>query len=178
MSRAICTGDWVRMYRQGIWQVYRVLAQPRAWDPGGDMRPRTTVFGKRITTDTFKQSFGESACDEAFVTPLAPRDLSRLQAMLERDLDLGAQFATYVPRPIDAIFNANVAIPAGQSSAAFAASIESRIPKDAWYEAGQIAEALAGLGLTNGRGATLQFVSPDHTARDGALIYRFAKTLG
>src|SRR5262245_18658867 len=109
---SVKVGDWVRMYDQGIWQVYRVLVEVKAWDPIESRGKRKVmVFGKRLINNAFKRSFSEGCCHISLIRQLSKEDRKRLQEFIAENARVYEQFVEYRPKPVDAIFNANISIP-------------------------------------------------------------------
>ena len=73
------TGEWVRIHKAGVWQVYRML-RVKCLDPVTQSKvERDILFVKRFVTNSFRKSFGQECC--------APELAKRLSASDEKKLD-------------------------------------------------------------------------------------------
>jgi hypothetical protein len=165
-------GDWVTTYQQGIWQVYRVLTYVSLDPSTGSEKPQSAVFAKRIVSRALKRAFSETCCAPAFVHELDESATMQLTAFIRDNDAVYQQFIGYRPKPLDAIYNARIAMP----PTADAAAVAALFPTDRLFTALEIEQHITDVGLDARRNRpawTAQFVSPDHACADGHLVFRF-----
>lgn len=177
-------GEWVKAYRQGIWQIHRILHTP------SEMRyslssPRVTssgitVFVRRFVDAKWRPAFTTECCDQSFVKPLSSEERTQLDDLLQ-DQRLRESFERYAPEPVDLIVNLRFGLSDRQRLDAFcahtlSASIASGMVMD---DVLQMLEAagLARFVSQNPTTATLQMVCLDHEMRDGEFVLRTCRVL-
>ena len=175
MADGFTIGDWVRIHKAGIWQVYRTLTI-KCLDPvDGAETTRQIVFSKRFLTNAFRKSLGQDCCAPQLVRPLSKQDQQELESFIANNKQHYDQFLAYTPKPIDIIFNARIAAPEGLS----AEQVQSAVTTDRKLAEPEIQPYLEQLGFRDGFPSwTVQFVSADHECgADGYLLYSFAHIL-
>ena len=175
MAAEFTVGDWVRIHKAGIWQVYRTLTI-KCLDPVD--RAETTrrmVFAKRFLTNAFRKSLGQDGCAPQLVRPLSRQDHQKLESFIAKNKQHYDDFLAYTPRPIDIIYNARIAAPEGLS----AEQVQETVATDRKLTEPEIQPYLEQLGFRDGFPCwTVQFVSADHECGDdGYLVYSLAQVL-
>jgi len=164
-------GDWVRSYGAGIWRIYRILECQNELSEPGDESVRQTVFVKRFVSNSFKRSFSEDSCSPFFVRRLDPEEQRALEDFIATNPKVYERFLAYEPKPVDAIYNASISIPADRN----AERVRQALVDLNLLSASEIVGELKRLGLSPATlpSWTAQFVSPKHELRQGHLLYSF-----
>lgn len=175
MEENIKIGDWVRSYGSGIWRAHRILELNDFDIQSQSYRSRTVVFSSRFVNDSYKRSFSTESCDSAFVYHLDPIEKEELESFIENNPELVAKFDAYKPKSIDAIYNANVNIPASGSQT----DLEEMLSTFQELNLEQLYNKLieSKIGSSGTKGWTAQFVSNNHKCCEGKLLYSFSKVL-
>lgn len=163
------SGDWIKSYSSGCWQVYRVISF-QTFDPVSQAAvTQVAVFSKRLWDAKKKPAFTQECCDVSFTKPLSARDADALASRLLNDEPLRTAFEQYVPAPIDAIYNARLTIPRGTTKSQIKKSLSAQA-----FTQPQLVAQLKKLGAWDPHGhVTAQFVSPNHEVQAGWLAYTF-----
>ncbi len=175
MIQTLSTGDWVRCYEPGIWQVYRISSY-LAWDPvSRSEKRRTSVFSKRCVNDAFKPAFRTDSCDASLVEPLDAATSNTLTDFLSDNVELHQAFRDYEPEPINLIHNARIGIPDGMT----AEDVTARLDNNLALRQSEIGDALrqAGFKLNVVPYWTAQFISRNYEIVDDHLVFRFLRVL-
>ncbi len=175
MNTKLKVGDWVTSYRQGIWQIYRVL-KCKEMDPLSHLAVlKTTIFSKRFVSPSFKRSFSQECCDPSFVKKLERKTQSKLKAFIKQNPALFKLFNEYVPKPVDNVYNARIGIPERKN----VEEIEALFSRERVFNELEIDPYLRSLGFDTEElpSWTAQFVSEDHSCRNGYLVYKFHSIL-
>jgi len=175
MESELKIGDWVRSYGSGIWRINRILELNDFDIPSQSYKPRTAIFSSRFVNDSFKRSFSTESCDSAFVSHLEPEEKEKLDSYIKQNQYLLSKFDAYKPKSIDAIYNANVNIPASRNQS----ELEENLAEFKSLNIEQLYSKLlsSGLGSSGSKGWTAQFVSKNHCSVGGKLVYSFSKVL-
>jgi hypothetical protein len=175
MEETIKIGDWVRSYGSGIWRVHRILELDDFDIQSQSYKPRTIVFSSRFVNDSYKRSFSTESCDLAFVYHLETHEKEELESFIESNPELVAKFDAYKPKSIDAIYNANINIPASGSST----DLEETLSTFQELNLEQLCKKLmeSKVGSSGAKGWTAQFVSNNHECCEGKLLYSFSRVL-
>jgi len=175
MEENIKIGDWVRSYGSGIWRVHRTLELNDFDIQSQSYKPRTIVFSSRFVNDSYKRSFSTESCDSAFVYHLDPDEKEELESFIDNNPELVAKFDAYKPKSIDAIYNANVNIPASGNTT----DLEETLSTFQELNLEQLYNLLieSKIGSIGAKGWTAQFVSNNHECCKGKLLYRFSRVL-
>ena len=168
-------GDWIKSYRAGIWQIYRIL-EYKCLDPvTGLEHDKTMIFSKCFVTNKFKRSFKEDCCDPALITPLSLPEQNELDLFIAQNKELYEKFCAYEPKTIDCIYNARIGIPKTKDTSAISQSLADLGPvRDL-----EIGRHLSSLGYSAGSTPswTAQFVSENFTVENGYLVFKFSRIL-
>ncbi|AOT08756.1 hypothetical protein [Pseudoalteromonas luteoviolacea] len=175
MDDNIKIGDWVRSYGSGIWRVHRILELNDFDIQSQTNKPRTVIFSSRFVNDSYKRSFSTESCDSAFVYHLDSNEKEELDAFMGSNPELVAKFDAYKPKSIDAVYNANVNIPASGSQADLEEALSSFQELNLEQLYNQLIESKIGSSVA--KGWTAQFVSSNHECLNGKLLYSFSKVL-
>ncbi|AWB65648.1 hypothetical protein C2869_03995 [Saccharobesus litoralis] len=175
MDENIKIGDWVRSYGAGIWRVHRILELKEFDIPSQSYKSRTVVFSSRFVNDSYKRSFSTESCDSSFVYHLESNEQCKLNSFIENNPELAAKFDAYKPKNIDAIYNANVNIPASKSQT----ELEEILSTFQKLNLEQLYNLLleSKIGSSGTKGWSAQFISKDHECSEGKLVYSFSKIL-
>ena len=175
MDDNIKIGDWVRSYSSGIWRVHRILELNDFDIQSQTNKPRTVIFSSRFVNDSYKRSFSTESCDSAFIYHLDSNEKEELDAFIGSNPELVVKFDAYKPKSIDAVYNANVNIPASGSQADLEEALSSFQELNLEQLYNQLIESK--IGSSGAKGWTAQFVSSNHECFNGKLLYSFSKVL-
>ncbi|MEZ7276134.1 hypothetical protein [Pseudoalteromonas sp. 68 DY56-GL68] len=175
MDDNIKIGDWVRSYGSGIWKVHRILELNDFDIQSQTNKPRTVVFSSRFVNDSYKRSFSAESCDSAFVYHLDLKEKEELDSFIKSNPELVTKFDAYKPKSIDAIYNANVNIPASGSQTDLEEALSSFQELNLEQIYNQLIESK--IGSSDAKGWTAQFVSSNHECLNGKLLYSFSRVL-
>lgn len=169
MAQQFNVGDWVRIHKAGIWQIYRAI-KPKVLDPVTQKRAtRAVIFAMRFLTNAFKPSFDQDCCHPDLAKKLSTADKEKLDSYITKNPDHYETFLAYTPKQIDSVYNARIEAPEDTTPAAVASKLKTK-RKLTELEIGPFLESK---GFPDGTpGWTVQFVSTDHECdADGYLIY-------
>ena len=175
MDAELKIGDWVRSYGSGIWRIHRILELCDFEIQTQSNKLRTVIFSSRFVNDSFKRSFSTECCDSVFVYHLAQEEKEKLHSFIKHNSDLSVKFDAYKQKTIDAVYNANVNIPASKDLS----ELEGNLSKFKSLTLEQLYHKLleSGIGSSGKKGWTAQFVSKNHECVEGKLVYSFLKVL-
>ncbi len=125
--------------------------------------------------DSYKRSFSAESCDSAFVYHLDLKEKEELDSFIKSNPELVAKFDAYKPKSIDAIYNANVNIPASGSQTDLEEALSSFQELNLEQIYNQLIESK--IGSSDAKGWTAQFVSSNHECLNGKLLYSFSRVL-
>jgi hypothetical protein len=179
---AVDSGDWVRSYSKGIWQVMRKAPQhyaPRySLAAPLELVAEPTFVLKRLVDDKWKKAFAVEAAQGAFVRPLAKADASKLSRSQEENPKIFAEFAIY-KEPVDQILNLPFSLAKNSDFRLFKQTMEQLFaePLQQGISNDGILQLIAASPYASGycqnpRCATLQFVCRDLEIARRHLIYR------
>jgi hypothetical protein len=178
----INSGDWVRSYSKGIWQVVRQV--PEHYEPRYSQNaPRVLAEGpqyllKRLVNDKWKPAFAMECAEVSFVKPLNKADTVKLQRYLAHNADVAAHFESFV-QPLDSVLNLSFSLPKKSDfrrfKAEFEAAFASNLPDGVTHD--DIMKVIAQSSFAAGFAeipcsATLQFICQDHEVKRRHMIYR------
>lgn len=179
---AVNTGDWVRSYSKGIWQVIRAV--PDHFAPRFSLaEPKQPYAGplfilKRIVNDGWKLAFEVEAAHVSLLKPLAKADRLKLERFLADNPESVRKFDAF-DKPIHAILNLGFSLPRRSDFARFKSEFAQTFqqPLQAGISSDAILKAIAQSPFAtnygeNPRSATLQFVCKNHEVKRKELVYR------
>lgn len=176
MAQKFKIGDWVRIHKAGIWQVYRAIA-PKVLDPVTQKQAtRPVIFAKRFVSSTFTPSLDQDCCHPDLAKPLNAAERKKLDSYITKHPDKYETFLAYVPKPIDSIYNARIAAPESTTPTSVAKKLKTKRRLTEM----EISTFLESRGFPDGMPYwTVQFVSRDHECdAAGCLVYTFNIVLG
>lgn len=176
MTHAFDVGDWVRIHKAGIWQIYRLLNVKCADPRTGEETQRPILFAKRFLSNSFRKSFSQDCCHPSLARPLTDSEKQKLNAFIEQHDKQFAQFEAFTPKPIGCIYNARMAIPSDKTPE----QVDQELSTDRTFNELQIRTYLEGHGFDDGFPYwTVQFKNSDHECDDdGYLRYTYMRVLG
>ena len=179
MARAVAkqfkAGDWVRIRKAGIWQIYRLIT-PKVLDPVTEKQAtRAVAFAKRFLTNAFKPSFDQDCCEPDLAKKLTAADKKKLDSYITNNPEKYEAFLARTPEQIDSIYNARIAAPENTTSKSVAKKLKTKRK----FTELEIASFLESKGFPDGMPSwTVQFVSTDHECDAGGyLVYSFDTVL-
>lgn len=181
------SGDWVRGYSAGIWQIVRPVPahfQPRySLEKSPELYAGPAFMLKRLVNDKWKPAFASEVCHGSLLRKLSKADQKKLDTLLAAEPVLATQLTAFT-KPISLIWNLGFALPRKADFAKFQKHFQSQL------------RAIADMGLTDDRiltvihdspfaaglnesprSAGLQFACLDYEVRDKQLIYRSFEVL-
>jgi hypothetical protein len=182
------TGDWVRSYYRGIWQIYRIvhgfyefrfsLQEEKV------LSNRTLVFSKRIVNDRWKRSFSAASCEASLVEPLSDKERAGLDMFIGDNPKVIKAFEKYKPKSVDFLMNLSFGCPRGLSAPdvrqQLAQLLTPLLTKGANLDELLVALEESGLNRYRGlfpRNLTLQFKSHDYELQGKDFLFRSLNVL-
>ena len=181
-SMRVNSGDWVRSYSKGIWQVMREVPQhfaPRYSIAAPlELAPEAIFVLKRLVDDKWKKAFAVETAQGSLLRPLAKADAAKLARFQVENPRIIAEFEAY-EKPVDQILNLPFSLAKKSDfrlfkqtmKQTFAEPLQRGVTSDAILKL--VAESPYASGYwQNPRSATLQFVCHNLEIARRHFIYR------